>query len=299
MTETDDAKSPEASRDGVYREPHWVVLSELEDPLDVAFIEDELTRASIPSTTTRRMDDEQVGFRVMVARTDEARARAVLGASAREPLKPAAAAGKSQRLVWGLALVPGCAHFYAGQTARGAVLLLAFLSCFYWSATDNIVVLGRLVLYWVDALGARASLLGRQPRLWTILAWTAPLWIAAPSVMQRAAPSVYIGSAGRAVCAAEERCGIEMEDDCVTATAAQIGASFGVRPALSECAAFLEGRSCDEAYGAPEDRTCETVPFCAPTHADEEDACISVYDGSAAAFERPTFRHRRPQGWGM
>lgn len=283
----------------VYRDPGWVVLSEHQDRLDVAFIEDELARAGIPSTTTRRADDDKVVFRVMVAEADEARARQVLGAGVAGPPRPASEAGKSQRLVWGLALVPGVAHAYAGETARGAVIFLAVLSCFYWAASDEVIALAPFLLFWVDALGARAALQGRRPVLWRALAWTAPLWVATPAVLQKAAPDVYIGSAGRAVCAAEQRCDVPMEDDCITATAAQIGGSIRVRRALSECASFLEGRSCDEAYGSPEDDTCDTAPFCAFAGTAEEDACIDVYLGSVEVDEPVRFTPRGPRGWGM
>lgn len=299
MSEPTTPDHDEEGPHSVYRDPGWVVLSEHQDRLDVAFIEDELARAAIPSTTTRRVDDDHVVFRVMVAAADEARAREVLGGSVAEPPSPASAAGKSQRLVWGLALVPGVAHAYAGETARGAVIFLAFLSCFYWAASDHIIVLAPFVLFWVDALGARAALQGRRAPVWRIAAWMAPLWVAAPVVLLKTAPDVYIGSAGRAVCAAEARCDLQMEDDCTTATAAQIGTSIRFRRALSECATFLEGRSCDEAYGAPDDHPCDTGPFCAFTGTPEEAACISVYLGTAGAFEPPPITVRPPQGWGM
>lgn len=298
MTDPTTPENDEASPGGELQGPKWVVLSEHDDRLDVAFIEEELTRAGIPSTTTRRADDDKVVFRVMVAEGDEVRAREVLGATVAAPLEPASAAGKSQRLVWGLALIPGCAHFYAGETARGAMLLLAFFSCFYWARVDHIIVLARFVLWGVDAFGARASLQGRRVLLWRVAAWTAPLWVATPGALQKAAPEVYIGAAGRAVCAAEERCELPVEDDCVTFTATQIGGSMRVRSALSDCAAFLEGRSCDEAYGPPEE-TCETHPFCASTHTPEEAACISLYFGTAGEFERPPLPARPQQGWGM
>jgi hypothetical protein len=299
MSEPTTPDHDEEGPHSVYRDPGWVVLSEHQDRLDVAFIEDELARAGIPSTTTRRADDDRVVFRVMVTTADEARARAVLGGSVAEPPSPASAAGKSQRLVWGLALVPGVAHAYAGETARGAVIFLAFLSCFYWAASDHLIVLAPFVLFWVDALGARAALQGKRTVLWRMLAWTAPLWIATPVVLLKTAPEVYIGSAGRAVCAAEERCDVQMEDDCITATAAQIGGSIRVRRALSECASFLEGRSCDEAYGSPEDQPCDTGPFCAFAGTPEENACIDVYLGTVEVDEPVRFTPRGPRGWGM
>lgn len=303
MDETSDPESPEASQQGVYREPHWVVLSEHDDRLDVAFIEDELTRAGIPSTTTRRLDDDRVTFRVMVARTDEARARAVVGASAAEPANSASTPSKSTRLVWGFALWPGCAHIYAGEAARGAVLLLALFSCFYWSQTDHMIVLAPFALYWVDALGARDVLQRRRAALWRIMAWTAPLWVATPAVLLRAAPEVYIGSAGRAVCASEQRCGVTMEGDCAAAMADQIGYSIRVRPALSACADFLDSRSCAEAYGdLDEDEICGNYPFCADAGTDGEAACISVYNGSVGwtSSEEPVpLDYTYHRGWGM
>jgi hypothetical protein len=109
------------------------------------------------------VDDDRVVFRVMVTAADEARARAVLGGSVAEPPSPASAAGKSQRLVWGLALVPGVAHAYAGETARGAVIFLAFLSCFYWAASDHLIVLAPFVLFWVDALERGRRCRGSEP----------------------------------------------------------------------------------------------------------------------------------------
>jgi len=299
MSETDDHAPQEPSPASGGQDDRWVLLSEHRDRLDAAFVEDELTRASIPSTTTRRAGDDHVVFRILVSPADEARARAILGGTLEAPAAPASAAGKSPRLVWGLAILPGCGHFYAGETARGAMILLAFLSCFYWSAADHIILLGRFFLYGVDVLGARAALQGRRPLLWHIAAWTAPLWVATPALLQKAAPDVYIGSAGRVMCGAEERCRVEMEDDCTTATAAQIGSSFQVRSAVSECAAFIEGRSCVEVYGTPEDRGCDTSPFCAAAGTAEEAACIDIYRGTVGEYGRPRLWVRPPQGWGM
>lgn len=293
---------------------------ESEHRLDVTVVEDALERAGLQPTTTKLVQDTTTLFAVSVPAAEAASARDIVTALYPEPVPvgaPQATAvgvtNKRTTLAWGLALVPGMAHVYAGATLRGLVLFGALLSTRYWARFDHMVVVAPVLLMLVDALGATALIRGRSTPLRAALAWTSPLWLASPALLLRAAPDVYIGGSGRTFCAHATECGITFEEEsCGAVLARQIGGSIRFRRAIGDCARHLETRSCDEAYGPSEDELdedegegedaplCETPPMCARGHSVGEEACIQVYYGLPDEGSGPrNWRTSQPRGWGM
>jgi hypothetical protein len=273
----------------------FVVVYRTDNRLDASMMEDALLRAGVDARTQGVLAVTGE-LELVVAAADEDVARACIAelepsAPAARDGEPNALAGKSARVAWGVALVPGFGHIYAGASIRGVVLLLGLLSSVYWARVDHLIAAAPLLLFVVDALGATTLIAGRTSRLWTALAFTAPLWVAAPAVLLQAAPSVYIGSSGRDICASLERCE-EPWAGCETSIAQQIGFSVGVRRKTRECAALFSEQQCDV-----------LVPTVARDDAQRPgvDACDQLFNGTAHfEEERAGFQGvRPPQGWGM
>lgn len=295
--ETDDIDDEDSVREdeGDYGEAE-VVVYRTDNRLDASMLEDALLREGFDART-RSVLAVPVQLELVVSASDAEGARACIAnleapgptASAGAPGNANALDGKSARIAWGLALLPGCAHLYAGASIRGLVLLIALFSCLYWARFDHLTLAAPLFLFALDALGATTLIAGKTSRVWTALVFTAPLWVAGPPTLLQHAPGLYIGSSGREICAFLDRCG-EASPTCQQAIARQIGASVSVRGKTRDCAAFLAGAHCqllDDADGRPPPAL---------------DGCYQLFEGTAHLGDgREHTRTFRPahRGWGM
>lgn len=159
----------------------------------------------------------------------------------------------------------GGGHFYAGRYRRAVALLLSQVLCIVLAVSRvevrTIYLFGLGVV--ADLLGSFEAVehvnTGARPTgasavLGRTLPWIVPLLALVPLALRHAAPELYVGASGRAICEVASRCAGADEAQCTESLAQRLSQGATTWARSSECARCVEGRSCRTLY---ERRACE------------------------------------------